>query len=448
MNLDPFFHAKTIAVIGASREPGKVGHTILKQLVNKQFTLYPVNPRADTILGHKTYPNVNDIPGKVDLAVIATPAPTVPGILDECGTKGITHAIIISAGFNEIGNTALTTELNNALKRNTITCIGPNCLGVYDAHSQLDTFFLPRERLQRPQPGSISFVSQSGATGSAVMDLAALENYGFAKVISYGNAANVDESDLLEYLANDNQTKVICLYVEGIKDGKKFLTIARKCTKPIIAIKGGVTKAGSKAAKSHTGSLAGSADVYHGAFKQANIITAHTLEEVFEYTKIFDKEHAPANGKKVQVITNGGGYGILTADALVNHGLALAKPGTPITALRKHFPEAAIVGNPIDVLGDATNERYERAFSAALMDKNNDSIILVVLTQTPLTDEHLVDLIAEKVSKANKPVVAIITGSEYSQQLKRDFESKGVPCFTFPDNAVRALAAYTTYCAK
>jgi len=448
MNLEPFFHAKKIAVIGASREPGKVGHTILKQLLGKNFSLYPVNPKAKEILGLKCYSAIADIPGKIELAVIATPGATVPTLLDECCKKNISHVIIISAGFKEVGNQKLEKELQDALKRNNITCIGPNCLGVYDAHSKLDTFFLPTERLQRPHPGVISFISQSGATGSAVMDLAAYENYGFAKVISYGNATNVDESDLLEYLANDSDTKIICVYVEGIKNGRKFLDIAKKCKKPIIAIKGGVTEAGKQAAKSHTGSLAGSADVYRGVFKQANIIIADTLEEVFEFTKIFEKEHSPARGKRVQIITNGGGYGILSADALVHHGLALAKPGKTIMDLKKKFPPTVVVSNPTDILGDATNERYQLSLEAAIKDKNNDSVVLVLLTQTPLTDERLVDILSEQIAKSEKPIVAVITGSDYSQQLKRAFEDAGVPCFTFPDNAVRALAAYTDYCLR
>lgn len=445
MTLGPFFHAKNIAIIGASREPGKVGYTILKQLLGRTFKLYPVNPNANTILGLTCYASVSNIPGTVELAVIATPAKTVPAILDECGKKGITHAIIISAGFKEVGNAELAQQLQDALKRNNITCIGPNCLGVYDAHTKLDTFFLPTERLMRPQPGTISFISQSGATGSAVMDLAADENYGFAKVISYGNAANVDESDLLNYLAKDDDTKVICMYVEGIKDGKKFMNAAKQCTKPIIAIKGGTTEAGSKAAKSHTGSLAGSAAIYRGAFKQCNIIIADTLEEVFEFTKIFEKEADKPKGRNVQIITNGGGYGILTADALLHHKLTLAKPGKPIKNLANKFPPTVIVNNPIDILGDATNERYELALDAAIKDKNNHSIVMTVLTQTPLTDEHLVDTLSKKIQHANKPIAVVITGSDYSKQLKRTFESQGVPCFTFPDNAVRALAAYTDY---
>jgi len=446
MNLDPFFHAKSIAVIGAAREPGKIGNTILKQLMGRNFKLYPVNPNAENILGLKCYESVLQIPEKVELAVIATPGETVPKILDQCGKKGIKHVVLISAGFKEVGNMKLEKELQDKLKGNGITCIGPNCLGVFDAHTHLDTLFLPKERLQRPKPGTISFITQSGATGSAVLDLAAYENYGFAKFISYGNAANVDESDLLEYLSKDPETKVICMYVEGIHNGKKFLETAKKCKKPIIVIKGGVTEEGGKAAKSHTGALAGSAEVYFGAFKQANLVIAHKLEELFEFAKLFEKIRVRAEGDKVQVITNGGGYGILTTDSIVHYGLKMAQPGKPIKALRKIFPPTVIVENPIDVLGDATVERYKLAIQASLKDTNNDSIVITTLTQTPLLDESLVQVVKEAYAKAHKPIVLVTTGSEYAIKIKKQFEAAGLPCFTFPENAVRALAAYTHYC--
>lgn len=446
MNLEPFFHAKKIAIIGASRTPGKIGNTILKQLMGRNFDLYPVNPNADKILGMKCYESVMQIPAKAELAVIATPAETVPAILDQCGKKDIRHVVLISAGFKEIGNTKLDKELQDKLKGNKITCIGPNCLGIFDAHTHMDTLFLPKERLERPKPGTISFITQSGATGSAVLDLAAHENYGFAKFISYGNAANVDESDLIEYLSRDPDTKIICLYVEQVQNGKKFLETTKKCKKPIIVIKGGVTEAGSKAAKSHTGSLAGSAEVYYGAFRQANLVIAHKLEELFEFAKLFEKIRVKTSGKNVQIITNGGGYGILTADALTYYGLKLAQTGRQIKALQKTFPPTVILGNPTDLLGDATVERYKLALEAALKDTNNDSILLIALTQTPLLDESLVQVVKEAYAEAHKPIILVTTGSEYAIKLRKQFEATGIPCFTFPENAVRALAAYTNYC--
>ncbi len=448
MNLEPFFNAKKIAVVGASRTPGKIGNTILKQLMGRNFELYPINPNADEILGMKCYESVMQIPAKAELAVIATHAETVPAILDQCGKKEIHHVVLISAGFKEIGNTKLEKELQDKLKGNKITCIGPNCLGIFDAYTHMDTLFLPKERLERPKPGTISFITQSGATGSAILDLAAHENYGFAKFISYGNAANVDESDLIEYLSKDPDTKIICMYLEQVQNGKKFLETTKRCKKPIIILKGGTTEAGAKAAKSHTGALAGSADVYYGAFKQSNLIIAHKMEELFEFAKMFEKTRVKACGNKVQIITNGGGYGILTADAITRYGLKTAQAGKPIKALQKIFPPAVIVSNPTDLLGDATVERYKLALQAAIKDTNNDSILLIALTQTPLLDESLVQAVKDAYVKSHKPIVLVTTGSAYAIRLEKQFEAAGLPCFTFPENAVRALAAYTHYCLE
>ncbi|MBS3147796.1 CoA-binding protein [Candidatus Woesearchaeota archaeon] len=444
-SLEPFFHAKRIAIIGASRESGKIGNTILKQLLGKGLNLYPVNPNAEDILGLKCYPSILDIKDTVELAVIATPGQTVPALLDQLGKKKIRHAIIISAGFKETGNQKLEKDLQDKLKGNNVLAIGPNCLGVFDAHTKLDTLFLPKERLMRPKAGTISFLTQSGATGSAILDLAAYSNYGFAKFVSYGNAANLDETDLLEYLISDPDTKIICMYVEGIKRGREFLEIARASKKPILAIKGGTTEAGSRAAQSHTGSLAGSAEIYFGAFNQAGIVTAHSIEELFDYMRIFEKTKQKPAGKRVQIITNGGGYGILTADACVRNGLSLPTPGKSVKALKKEFPSTVTVGNPIDLLGDATVERYRLALEAAIEDDASDSIIVLALTQVPLLNEQLVEVVREANNKSHKPIVLVTTGSEYAQHLKKKFEDTGIACYDFPENAARALAAYVKF---
>lgn len=443
MNLRPFFQSHRIAVIGASREPHKVGHTVFQQLVRHNFTVYPVNPSAKKILGKPCFPSVRDIPYTIDLAVICVPAQFVAAVLDDLGTKKVHHAIIITAGFKEVGNMKLDEELQAALKRNNILAIGPNCLGIFDAYTKFDTFFLPEERLLRPKPGGIGFISQSGATCSALMDLAAAEGFGFSKVISYGNAANIDESDLIAFLNNDKKTRVICLYVEGVHDGKKFLRTAKTCKKPLIILKGGTTPEGSHAAQSHTGSLAGSADVYFGAFKQAGAIIAHTLSELLDYAKAFDKITARAIGNRVQIITNGGGYGILTSDLLAKYSLELAPLGKHLRQLKSRLPAHVVVSNPFDVLGDATDERYLLALKAALSDTSNDAIVLILLTQTPLITHDLVSRLAT--IKRTKPLVIVTTGSEYSDKLQHELEAAGYPCYTFPEQAIRALCAYTRH---
>jgi len=273
-----FFKAKSIAVIGASRNPNKIGHVIVKNLLESDYSgkIYPVNPNASEIVGLKSYSSVSSIRGKVDMAVISVPAKYALKAVESCGKKRIKYVIMVTAGFSEVGNHDLEKDLLFLVRKYRINLLGPNVLGVFDAYSGLDTLFLPRLRLNRPKPGGISFISQSGAIGSATLDLAAKEGYGFAKFISYGNALSINESDLIEYLGNDKQTKVICLYVEGIRDGKRFIKVCKKVSKkkPIVALKGGVTKSGSKATLSHTASLAGSVDIYKAAFKQAGVLWA------------------------------------------------------------------------------------------------------------------------------------------------------------------------------
>ncbi len=448
MSLDVFFSAKSIAVIGASREPGRVGNVIFTNFLRPGFKgkVYPVNPAATEIMGRKCYASVKDIPDVIDLAVIAVPGQFVPKVIDECGKKKIRHVIIISSGFREVGNTKLDDELKKALARTKIRAIGPNCLGVLDTASQIDTLFLPPDRLLRPKQGGISFISQSGALSSAVLDLAAQEGYGFAKFVSYGNAIDVDESDFLEYFVNDPATKVICIYIEGVHDGKKFLAAAQKASraKPVIVLKGGVTEAGGRATLSHTGSLAGAAEIYLGVFRQANLIIAHDLEEVFDYMKIFEKLKVKPRGDRVQIITNGGGYGIITSDEVAqSRHLSMATLGIEATKLlKKQFPPIAVISNPLDVLGDATEGRYQLAIDACLKDKNNDILLVIMLPQTPLLNlEKLAVQTIEAAQKAKKPIVAIVTGSEFATRFARRLEDHGIPCYEFPVRAVRALDA-------
>lgn len=439
-----FFQAKRVAIIGASKEEGKVGNVIFQNFLGLPFKgeVFAVNPNAAEVMGYSTYKNVRDIPGKVELAVIAVPAKFVVKAVEDCGKKKIRNVIIITAGFKEVGNNKLDNLLEKTLAKYKIKCIGPNCLGVYSTYG-IDTLFLPKVRLKRPKPGKISFVSQSGASGSAILDLAAEEGYGFSKFISYGNAMNIDETDLIEYLAEDKDTQVICLYVEGIVNGKRFMETCKKISrkKPIIAIKGGTSKKGSEATMSHTGSLAGQAEIYYGAFKQAGIITANNLEEMFDYLKIFEKIKIKPKGNRIQVITNGGGYGILSTDAIEQFGLEMAEPSkTTIHFLKKKMPAIAIIKNPTDLLGDADTQRYKDTINAYLKDKNVDIILATILPQTPLIGQQsIVDALEELNKNTKKPIITITTGSEYATELRKKIEEKGIPCFEFPHNAARAI---------
>jgi acyl-CoA synthetase (NDP forming) len=289
-------------------------------------------------------------------------------------------------------------------------------------------------------------VCQSGAVGSSILDLATEQGYGFSKFASYGNAMNVDESDLIEYLGNDERTKVICLYVEGVKDGKKFLSVAKNVSKkkPIIAIKGGKTEQGSRATISHTGSLAGTAEIYSGIFRQAGIIEVNSLEEMFEAAKILEKCACP-RGRKVLVVTNGGGYGILSTDAIINNGLEMAQLSKDsVKQMRQLLPKVQPT-NPVDLLGDASTESYRAAIQVALADKNVDVILAIVLYQTPLVTTDIVDLLIEFNDMKKKPIVVVSAGGEFTEVLKKNVENNNIPTYTFPENAVKAVRNLVKY---
>ncbi|MBI4019514.1 MAG: CoA-binding protein [Candidatus Aenigmarchaeota archaeon] len=452
MNFDPFFKAKSIAVIGASRESGKVGNVIIRNLVDGRYggKIFPINPKANEILGLKTYDSVASVQEKIELAVIAVPTELVFRVLDECRKKNVKNVIIVTAGFREVGNSEGEEKLKKMLKQYKIRAIGPNCLGTFNSYTRLDTMFLPRYRLTRPGKGGISFICQSGAVGSAILDLATSHGYGFAKFASYGNATDVDESDLLEYMGNDRDTKVVCMYIEGVKDGKKFLETAKRVTKkkPVIVIKGGITAQGSHAILSHTGSLAGSADIYFGAFKQGGIIRADSLYDMFNYARVLETCVRP-KGRRVQIITNGGGYGVLSTDYIVANGLQMAEMKEATRkSLRSQFPKIVNIGNPLDLVGDATTERYRIAMEAALGDDAIDSILLIALYQTPRITTDIVDMIVEMNDRKKKPIIVVSTGGEFTELLSKNLEANGIPTFEYPEAAVRSITALTEYYGK
>ena len=429
-----FFEPKVITVVGVSKEKDKIGNVIFRNLKDK-FKTIPVNMHEKQILGVKCYYSVSDIKEKVDMAVIAIPAEFVVPVVKECGEKGIKEVIIISSGFKESGNERLEYELFKVLENYKIKCIGPNCLGVFDAHSRLDCLFLPEEKLKRPEKGGISFISQSGALGVAMLDILSDGGYGFSKFISYGNGLNLNETDFLEYLWKDRNTKVICMYIEGIKDGKRFLKVASKVKKPIIAVKGGKFSKGARAIMSHTGSLAGEYEIYKGAFKQAGIVLVDSLEEMFDTAKMFEKIENK-NKNKIQIITNGGGYGVLMSDALEENKLELAEISVDTKKhLKEKLPRAVSIGNPIDLLGDADPERYKLALEACEKDKNVDIIILILLLQTPKIDENIIDV----AKNVKKPLLVVSTNSCSKQNISKKLERIGIPVYAYTDQLARAL---------
>ena len=448
-DLKYIFYPKSVAVIGASRDPAKIGNVVLKNFVDGGFAggIYPVNPAADELFGLKCYKSVMDIPGRVDSAVICIPAQHVPKALEECGRRGVKGVVVISGGFSEIGNYKLEQELVKIAKKYDMAVIGPNCLGVVNPAMKVDSIFLPTYKMGRPSVGGVSFVTQSGAVGSTILDLVAREGFGISKFVSYGNAAVVDETDILEYLMKDKNTKIIVLYIEGVKRGKAFFEITRRVTKvkPIVVIKAGITEKGAAAAKSHTGSLAGSYAAYSAVFKQNHLIEAKSLDEVFDFAKIFNTQPL-CTGDRVAVITNGGGMGVLAADAIVEKGLQLAEfSDETIKRIRECMPPLVNATNPLDLVGDADAARYEKAIDIVYNDPNVDALMVITLFQTVSLDSRVVDVVIKAAGRKEKPLLNITLGGEYTEMQRRALESSGVPSYSSPSAAANALAKLVEY---
>lgn len=452
MDLEPFFKPKSVAVVGASRKPRKFGHVIFKNFAESEFKgkIYPINPKAENILGIKTYPKIAEIPDELDLTIIAIPAQKVPSIIDECLSKDVKSAIIISGGFREAGEEGekLELEIKKKIEGRGLRIIGPNCIGVYDPANHIDTLFLPRYRLRRPKKGPIAFISQSGAFGSAILDWASSQEIGISKFISIGNKIDIDEVDLLKYLADDPATKCITVYVESIKRGREFLKVSSKVTenKPLIVLKGGVTIEGSSAALSHTGSLAGSAKVYEGAFRQAGILHAETVDELFDYARALAYQPIPQDQKNIAIVTNGGGFGVISTDEASKLGLKLAKfdSGT-IKKLKDKLPEYSVPRNPLDLVGDADVERYRSALNTVSSDSNVGIILVIVLLQTSFIESDVVDAITEAQVTYGKPTIVCTIGGDFTQILVKMLEENRIPSYTTPERAVNAINASIQY---
>jgi len=407
--------------------------------------LYPVNPKADEILGLKAYPSVLDIPDPVDLAVIVIPYPFVPAVLEQCGQKGIPAVVVISAGFREAGREGLEREMEliETARKYNLRLIGPNCLGVIDTNTPLNATFAAG----MPPAGPIAFMSQSGALGVAVLDLALAGRIGFSKFVSLGNKADVSETDLLEAWGDDPASRVILIYIEGLPDGQKFIQVAREVTrhKPVVAIKGGVTRSGSRAVSSHTGSLAGSEAAYMAAFRQAGVIRAPSLEALLDYARAFAYQPLP-RGPRVAILTNAGGPGILATDALERAGLELARLNRETTAALEGFlPGEASVANPVDILGDASAERYEQALQVLLADRGVDSVIVIAVPQAVIDIEATAEAVGRLAAETDNPLLGCFIGEASMETGVAILDRHGVPNYPFPERAAMALAAMDAY---
>ncbi|NWF98773.1 MAG: acetate--CoA ligase family protein [Nitrospirae bacterium] len=445
--MNNFFNPKSIAVIGASKTPGKVGYDILKNLIQYEFEgkIYPINPGADNILGKKAYPSVIDVPENIDLAVIVVPPKSVLDVINQCGAKHIDSAIIITAGFRESGieGLKLETEIVNKAKELGIRFIGPNCLGVIDTHSKMNASFAAG----MPAKGSIGFFSQSGALCLAVLDRALPDEIGFSKFISMGNKSDISDIDIMLALADDENTKVILGYIEGISDGKSFMEVAAKVSKkkPVIILKSGVTSSGAKAASSHTGALAGREAAFDAAFKQCGIIRVTTINDLFNYALAFANQPLP-KGPDMAIITNSGGPGILAADACDKAGLQLIPLHKELVdELRTFLPPVASFYNPIDILGDSGAERYEKALITVLKDERINGV-LVLLTPTATVNVDETSLAIANIAKTiDRPLLTSFMGKKSIEAGAKMLLKNGVPNYNYPEEAVSAISAMYRY---
>ena len=338
-------------------------------------------------------------------------------------------------------------KIKRIISRSKSRVIGPNCIGVFDPETKVDTMFLPDERMSRPFKGRTAFITQSGAVGSTILDWLSDEKIGVSKFVSYGNGVDVNESDLLDYLAKDQSTSVICVYLEGIKaDGKKFIQSLKSCSKqkPVIILKAGKSSKGTEAVASHTGSLAGSPRIYSAVFKESGVLEAGNWEELFDMAKMFSTQPLPKNNKLL-IITNGGGYGVLATDEAEKQKLQLPAPSKSLASiLKSKFPNQVTVHNPMDLTGDATSERYKIALEAALKSNEYDGLVVITLFQVPTLGEDIIEILSE-MKKFKKPVICVSSGSSYTKRQIKKLEERGIPVYSTPEGAVKAFAASVKY---
>ncbi len=445
--LKKFFSPHSVAVVGASREQGKLGSQILRSILEGKYSgkVYPVNPKATEISGLKCYPDILSIPDIPDLAVVVVPARFVISVIEECGKKGTKAAVVISAGFKESGSEGKQREqeLVRISKRYGCRIIGPNCLGIIDTYSNLNVSFAP----VMPEKGNIAFISQSGALISAVLDWSRKQKIGFSRVISMGNMADVSESELIEACAVDDRTDVILFYVEGVKDGREFINRVSKITrrKPVIAIKAGLTGSGSRAASSHTGSLAGMAEAYSAAFEKTGVLQVSSMEELFDLSLVFAYQPV-MKGDRVAIITNAGGPAVVATDAVEKQSLRVAPLSEEtMSVLKNNLPPAANIHNPVDVLGDATEESYKIALENVMKEESVDGALVIVTPQTITRPLETAKAVIENANRYKKTIVTSFMGGAAVETAIDLLRQSRIPNYEFPERAVRSLRGMVDY---
>lgn len=444
--LNGLLRPKSVAIIGASHTPGKIGYTVVKNLLESKYegSIYPVNPKGGEILGLKVYPSVLDVPGKVDAAAIVVPAKLVPQVTRECGEKGVKGLIVIASGFSEVGREDLEREVVALAHQYGMRVLGPNIVGILSNSDKCNASFAPF----LPLPGSASLVSQSGALLIAMDASTYTRRVGFERLISIGNMADVNFADLVEWLDQDEATSCISLYVEGLKDGRRFMENARAARKPIVALKSGTSAHGAAAAASHTGSLAGSGKVYDAAFAQAGVVRASNLSNLFDRTLALSLQ-PPMKGDNLLIITNGGGVGVLATDSAERYGIPLRfAPEDVQTELKKHMPEFGSAKNPVDLTGMAGRDWYQDSVQYAMGHPWVDGLV-VLYCETAMTDPmNIAQGIKTAVDASgvvDKPVAVSFVGGERSEAAMQWLVEQGIPAYGEPDAAVNAMAALREY---
>jgi acetate---CoA ligase (ADP-forming) len=442
-NLEAFFNPKGIAILGASSDPGKLGYAVARNLVEGGYpgAVHFVNPKGGTLYGRPLHKSVLDVPEPVDLAVVIVPAPAAPQSLRETGMRGIHHAILTSGGFRETGEegVALEEEVLSICREYHIRLIGPNCIGVMDTHLPLDTTFLPSPP---PQSGNIAFISQSGAFCAAIIDWSRHQGFGFSRLVSLGNQADLTETDLLPAIADDPHTRSIAVYLESIPDGVRFRETARKITPktPIVAIKVGRTASGQKAAASHTGALAGTETAVNAAFEKAGVLRALTSEDLFDWARAFASFPLP-EGRNVAILTNAGGPGVIAADSLADHNLVLASLSAHTkSSLQQHLPPAASVQNPVDMLASASPDDYAGCLSILLEDSQVHAALVIIPPSPVFPTVEIAKTLVPLITGTQKPVIPILMGSHLIQETFQYFSHHNVPTYTFPERGASSLA--------
>ncbi len=444
-NLDGLLFPRSVVVVGATSIPGKIGNAVMSNVASFPGPVFAVNPKYKEILGRPCYPSVMDLPEPADLAVIVIPAERVLPVLRECGEKGIRNAVVISAGFKEIGKEGAQREreLVRIANEYGLNVLGPNALGLISTKVGLNATFAPRGAL----PGHIAFMSQSGAFCTSVLDWAWKEKLGFSHFVSLGNKAVLDECDFLQAFAEDPETRVIVAYLEGIQDGPRFMAIAREVTreKPIVVLKAGRAEAGARAVSSHTGTIAGADHAYDAAFRQCGVIRARTVEELFDFAYILARQPLP-KGRKIGIVTNAGGAGVMAADAAEWEGLTVARLSEEtLKALAEKVPEEAAIYNPVDVVGHATLEQYKAALELVMADPGVDLGVALSAPHPILRFSDLARVVSEVQTRFGKPMAVSFMAGELGEEAEEILRRAGIPSFFDPARAVRALAVLAKY---